>query len=173
MKTKTINLYSFDECSEELKEKILENYWDINVNDSFWYESIIEDAQRIGLKITEFDIEGRHIDGDCILDHTEIAHKILEEHGEQCDTYKLAEAFLQERGEIVNTAPRDDDGEFEDERKLDDDLDECESEFKHNLLEEYLSIFRKEYEYQTSEEQVIESIRANEYTFNEKGKIEH
>lgn len=172
MKTKTINLYSFDELSEESQDKAIELLYDLNVMDSWWYESTYEDAERIGLKIEGFDIDRRNsIDGKFIWDATEVAHEIIREHGEQCDTYKLAEEFLKERDEIVDTALKDEDGEFEDERKLDNDLDECESEFERVLKEEYLSILRKEYEYLTSREQIIESINCNEYTFTEDGKL--
>ena len=63
----------------------------------------------------------------------------------------------------------------------DDDSDEfsewenkmiiIEDEFLKSLLEDYSIILQKEYEYQTSEEAIIESIKANDYEFTEDGKL--
>ena len=63
MKTKTINLYSFDELREESKKKAIQNLWDINV-DYDWWQFIYDDAKQIGLKLTGFDLDrGQSISG--------------------------------------------------------------------------------------------------------------
>lgn len=56
MKTKSYNVYKFNELSEESQQKAIENLYDINV-DYDWWESTHEDAKTIGLEITEFDID--------------------------------------------------------------------------------------------------------------------
>ena len=61
MKTLTINLYQFSELSDEAKEKAISNLSDINV-DFDWWTNTYEDAARIGLKITSFDL-----DRNCVL----------------------------------------------------------------------------------------------------------
>jgi hypothetical protein len=43
-------------------------------------------------------------------------------------------------------------------------------EFKYALLEEYLSMLRREVDYMQSTEYIEEGIRANEYEFTEDGK---
>lgn len=178
MKTKVIpeqriNVYSFNELSESAKQKVLNDLWDINVQYE-WWEGTHEDAMNIGLKITSFELDrGGYCNGEFTNGACYTAGKILENHGEHCETYKTALTFQAERDEIVNTAPKDEDGEFEDERELDLKLDDCENEFLKSLLEDYRIILTKEYEYLTSKEQIIETIEANEYTFTEDGKMEN
>lgn len=55
----------------------------------------------------------------------------------------------------------------------DDYTTDLEVDFKKELLEEYLSILRKGYEYIQSREYLEEGIRANEYTFLEDGTIKN
>ena len=49
--------------------------------------------------------------------------------------------------------------------------EEIDAEFEHTILEDYLSILRKEAEYLESREYAVEGIEANEYEFNEEGSI--
>ncbi len=56
MKEVTIKLYEFDELSERAQEEAIEKLSDINV-DYDWWKYVYEDAERIGLKINEFDLE--------------------------------------------------------------------------------------------------------------------
>lgn len=108
--------------------------------------------------------------GEFLESARECAEKILKNHGDTCKTFKLAESFLKERDELVNTAPRDESGELESERDLDEALDECEKEFQNSLAHEYACMLDRELTYQMSDECVDDSIRANEYTFTEDGK---
>jgi hypothetical protein len=170
MKTKTITLYKFDELSDDLKRKVLMNYYDINV-DYEWWDSTYDDAKRIGLKITEFS--DHYCRGHFTEDALFTANAIIKEHGEECETFKTATAFLIERDEIVNTAPKDENGEFKDEYELDSKLDQVEEDFRLALLEDYRVILLKEYEYLTSEEAIAETLKANEYHFNDQGKIDN
>lgn len=176
MKTKIIpeqriDVYSFDELSEDAKQKAIENLWDINV-DHEWWDCIYEDAKNIGIEITGFDIDrGNYCSGDILTSHYEVAEAILKEHGEQCETYKTAQTYLSQRHELTENAVRDENDEMstEDDARLDD----LESDFKKSLLEDYRIMLRKEYEYLTSKEQIIDTIKANEYTFTEDGKREN
>lgn len=59
MRTIETNLHKFEELTEGAKEKALEQLWDINV-DLDWYDFTYEDAEKIGLKISEFDIDRRN-----------------------------------------------------------------------------------------------------------------
>lgn len=171
--TKTYNVYSFDELSEKAKQKAIDKLYDINVTDE-WWEQTYEDASEIGLKITGFDIdrgdfcEGEFNEGACFT-----AQAIINNHGEVCETYKTATNFLKERDEIVNSAAKDENGEFEDEYELDNQLDELESEFLKSILQDYLAMLRSSYEYLTSEEAIIETIESNEYTFLENGTMKN
>lgn len=150
MKTKTINVFSYDELSEDAKEKALEKFYDLNVSFD-WWEYLYEDAERIGLKITEFDLgRGHYARGKLLKSVGEVCAAILAEHGKTCETFKLAEEYYRRKRE---------------NRPFD------EEEFRDLLLEEYVTLLDREYEYQTSREAIEEGIRANEYEFTEDGKL--
>jgi len=82
-----------------------------------------------------------------ILEPKEVKKLIREHHGKKCSTYQYVNDW--------------------DMRTLID-----EDDFKHGLLEEYLSILQKEYDYLTSEESIIESIQCNEYDFDINGNLQ-
>ena len=164
-------VYKYDELNDEAKEKAVEKLYDINVQFD-WWDCTYDDAESVGLKITGFDI-GRG--SSCDIDFTEdacfTAHKIKEEHGAMCETHQTAVNFLKERDEIVNTAPKDENGDFENEQELDEKLDDIEAEFLRSISEDYRIMLQKEYKYLTSEEVIIETIESNEYEFTEDGKL--
>jgi hypothetical protein len=172
--TTTRTLYQFSELSEDAKEKAIKNLWDINV-DFEWWEFTYSDAAEIGLKIQGFDIDrGSYLKGSFTKACTEVADLILSNHGEGCDTFKLATEFLKDRAALVakysdgvKTSIVSEENVYD----FDQECDELEEEFDRALKEEYLCILRKEYEYQTSEEAIIETIEANGYEFTEEGEL--
>ena len=178
METREYTVYKFDELSDEGKEKAIERYYDINV-DHDWWEHIFDDAERIGLKITSFDLDrGRHAKGRLTQGIPAVITDILSEHGPDCDTYKFAIEWKQR---YRNEAARwlwELRKNYPDERnELDDYLDsrqydDLEHDFLRELLEEYSCILQREYDYLTSEEAVTESFVANEYDFTEDGRID-
>lgn len=169
--TKITTVYKFKELSERAQEQAIQKLYDINV-DHDWSESVLEEAKDMGLKIESFDLDrNRNAKGKVLTSEREIADEILKNFGKDCDIYKCADAFLTRRDKIINDAPKDASGEVLDVEKLDAELDECEEEFRANLLEEYALLLQKEYEYQTSREAIIETIEANDYEFTEEGKL--
>ena len=168
--TKT-TVYKFDELSPKGQEKAIELLYDINV-DHDWWDGIYMEAEDLGFKITEFDTDrASYCKIDIVQDETEIAGNIIKSHGKHCATYKLAKTFLAERDEIVNTAPKDENGEFEDVYKLDDKLDDIEADFLKDLSGEYLSLLREACEYLTSVEAIKETIESNDYEFTADGRL--
>lgn len=175
MRTIETVVYKFSELSEEAKQKAIENLSTINV-DHEWYDSTYEDAENIGIKIDSFDIDrGSYCNGKFIEDSNHCANAIIKNHVESCDTFKDAKNFLDEWGKLVtkysdgiNTDKVHEDKEYE----FDQEADELESEFLKTILEDYRIILQKDYEYQTSEEAIKESIEANECEFTENGKLE-
>lgn len=163
-------VYQFDELDEKAKEKA-RNWYRSGALDYEWWESTYDDAKSIGLEITEFGLDrDRHACGRFIDGALECANSILKEHGETCETYKTAKSFLKERDEVVNTAPKDENGDFENEYELDEKLDDIEADFLKSILEDYSIILQKECEWLMADEQVDDSIRSNEYTFTVEGK---
>ena len=175
MRTETIvrELYQFDELTDSAKAEAVDWYARVGL-DYEWWEQVDEDARNVGIKITEFDIDrGSMIKGSFLASAEETAHSITRgeyEHGPDCETFKTASAYLAKRDEAIDTAPKDEDGEFTDAWELDQVLDTLDAEFLHDILEDYLSILRSEFEYLTSRESIEENIRANEYEFTADGQ---
>lgn len=166
----TRNLYKFDELSDEAKEKAIENMYNINV-DYEWWENVYEDAENIGLKITEFDIDrGSYAHGNFTLSAEEVAANIIRDHGEACETYKTAENFLKEHDPVYADYMNEESKNYE-SRESEDKLQKMENEFLKSLLEDYRITLSHEYDYLTSEEAIRETIEANEYEFTEDGKL--
>lgn len=156
MRTETIvrTLYQFDELSEQAKEKAREWYRE-GALDYEWYDCIYDDAARVGLKITAFDLDRRKgVEGTLTMSLLESCKAILSEHGQACETYKLASDTLTTWNESEKTD------------EVEESLTE---EYTYALREEYASILQKEYEYLLSDECVDETIQANDYEFLEDG----
>lgn len=166
IQTKQYEVYTLD----EVLDKAIEHQWDINVYYG-WWESIYDGADMVGITIESFDIDRASYCNIKVSICTETAHLIIDNHGTCCDTYKLAEQFLADRDKIVDTAEKDEDGEYVDLYDLDGKLDDIESEFIQALSEEYLIMLRHEYEYLTSSGAIEETLSANEYEFYADGSI--
>lgn len=171
MKTVTINIYQFSELSDEAKEKAISNLSDINV-DFDWWTNTYEDAARIGLKITSFDLDrNRNAKGQFTLSANEVAQNIFNEHGEECETYKTAKSFMEEWQPIFNDYMNENSENYE-SRESEDKLQDLEDDFKNSILEDYSILLQHECEYLQSEKAIIETIEANEYDFTEDGKLQ-
>jgi len=169
--TTTRTLYKFDELSPKAQQKALDAHRYTNTDaGSEWWDSVYEDAANVGIKITGFDTgRGSTIDGTVDQPET-TAHKIVKEHGEECETYKTAAAYLKERDAVIAAARKDENGDWLDENELDANLDNVDTEFTRSILEDYLQTLRDELKYLESDEAVKDSIEANDYEFQEDGK---
>lgn len=171
MRTITKTLYSFEELSEEAKEKVLDKFYDINV-DYDWWQFTYEDAENIGLKLTSFDLDrNRHAKGEFIYSATEVAANILKEHGEQCETYKTASNFLEQHN-TVYADYMDESSENYESYDSEQELIEIEEEFLKDLCEDYSIMLQKECEYLQTEDSIIQTIVSNGYEFDEEGNIQ-
>lgn len=172
MRTITTTVYLFSELSEQAKKKAIQECWDYNVSHN-WWEDIYKDAERIGLKISGFDIDQRgNIQGKLTASLFECCDLIHKEHGEECSTYKIATDYMKQWSDLVT---KHSDGINTDkvaegnEADFDNEADELESDFLKALCTDYLVMLRNEYEHQTSDEAIVETIEANGYEFNEDG----
>lgn len=171
---KQVRVYSFEELSDKAKEKAISEFYDINVSHD-WWDFTYDNAKDIGLKITAFDIgRGGYCNGDLMWSAEEVADKIIANHGESTGTYKLAKEYVSDFNKLVEKYSDGDNKTVVAEDKqgdFDDELSDLDEEFKKQLLNEYLSILDKEYEYLTSDEAVTETIIANDYEFTKDGKL--
>lgn len=163
MRTVRTKLYKFSELNEKAQEKAIEKFYYVNV-DYEWWETIYEDANNIGLKITGFDLYRNHnVQSEFLLAANEVAANIFRDHGETCETYKTAKSFMEGWEPVFATYMETEEGE--------DKLIDMEDEFLKFILEDYSIMLQHEYEYLTSREAIVESIEANEYEFLEDGSI--
>jgi len=169
VKVTETTVYKFAELPPDIQQKALERLSYISV-DFDWWDYVDEDAANIGLKITEFDIDRRSIDGHFTLSAEEVAANIISQHGEIYETHKTARAFLDSHDPIY--------GDYMDEASknyespaLEQKLIALESEFLESLLGDYLKMLQDEYDYRTSREAIIDTIDAHEYEFDINGEI--
>jgi len=186
MRTIETTVYKFDELNENAKQKALQQFYDLNVSHD-WWDYTYDDAKNVGIKITAFDLDRRKsCDGEFYDNAEAVAQKITEEHGENCETYKTAKAFLLEMEAMEERAKTDYENykiknPIEEEREYSDfnsyfdyewenETEDAKEDFKKSIFEDYANMLQNEYEYLTSEAAIIESIEANEYEFTEDGK---
>lgn len=173
METIQINIYSFNELSEQIKEKVINDNCEINV-DYNWWQFVENDANQNGLKINSFDIDrGNYCDLEFMYSSYEALNLILKNCGKNTDIYRFANEFKNDFNKLVTKYS---DGINIDivkegnEYDFDNNLIDLENEFINNLENEYLTILKKEYEYLTSDDAIKETIIINEYKFLENGK---
>lgn len=168
-------VFKFAELSEEVQQTVIENWYSEGL-DYDWWDFTYEDADRIGLKITSFNLDRMTIEGEFTESLEEVCRLISEEHGQSCETYQTAARYLEAyRAEVKEhdtkqaALPEDyqSNEEFNDTCLYDDML----IEFLCDLLEDYRIILSKDYDYQTSEDAIKETIEANEYEFTAEGKL--
>ncbi len=170
MKTVTVTLFTVNELKEEVKNKVLDKYRYINVEDAQWWNNIYDDAKEIGLKITSFDLNrNRHANGEFLLSANEVAQNILNNHGESCETYKTASSFIEDWQPIFNDY-MDESSEKYENKETEEQLQEMEDSFLESLLEDYSIMLQNECENLTSDEAVEETLTINEFSFLENGK---
>lgn len=171
MQTQTITTYNFNELNEKAKEYALNKNRELCVSD-FWWSDTFEGAKELGIKITEFDLDrAQKIKGEFIDEHIEVADHILDNWGESCQIYKIAEQFRKERDELCDQWQKDENGELDNIDELDEKLDELENQFEKDILWQYWILLRDEYEYLFSDEFLSDFLDNNEYQFTENGKM--
>jgi len=150
--------YEYSDLPQKAKDKVIAKFAEENTTMFEWWDFIFDDAKTIGLIIDEFDeIEyGRgYVKGhfEDTAEHT--AKKIKEEHGKSCDTYKTAQRYLKELKKL----------------KPDEDAEDIDEVFLNELLTDYRKMLKGELENIQSEKYIIDQIEANDYLFDETGKM--
>lgn len=194
MKTVTITkeLYNYDELPEDIKEKVINNLYDINVDYNWWdfdghtgftakeikrYRLDINHCTDL-LKFKEmyFDLDrGSYIQFvDAEFVHDETARKFL----------GIPKRLWEETNFIINDQPyRETNTRLEYEPgyardykdftpKQEEILDRAVERFA-DKIHQALSDLRHEWEYRTSRKAIEETIECKEYTFNLDGEIDN
>lgn len=185
--TEVYNVFSFDELSKESQAKAIENLRDINVEDD-WHDPDIDDMQSeleaLGYNGAKIGYEGFWSQGDgAHFTATVDIAKFLK-------THKLISKFRKVYKESENcTITIKHNGRYEHEmcmytdseaygmsEAVQDELVKLEEYILNEARDEARKIYKrleKQYYALTSDEEVIETIKCNEYTFLENGTMKN
>jgi hypothetical protein len=188
--TITKTLYTFDELSDDAKEKARTWWREGQYGDNFFAECVIDDAKEIaalfGLNIDEVYWSGFSSQGDgaCftgVYSYRKGALAAVKAHAPQDETLLAIVSALSEAqrkgfyslGCIIRHR-----GRYSHEMSMQFDCEYAMTTAQDEAISEPLRdyarwIYRRledEYNYTMADEQVDESIRINEYTFNEEGR---
>jgi hypothetical protein len=184
---KKTDVYKFEELPEEGKENAIQNLYDINVDYDGWYEDdyLLEPKDYTGTdgkpmfswKQIYFDLDRNNYvqfidlvvnDENSFRELLNITPEVWEElnYGFENGNYRWntpnTKLILEYVGE----------GEFTPEgwKQIDEIIENAQDIFA-DLVGNALNNLNKNYEYLTSEEAIIETIKANEYEFTADGKL--
>ena len=171
--------YQFKELDEQTKEKAIDNYRYISVDDDIWYEFIKEDLISVGIELRSFDIERGSFAEIHLEDFYDTCELILKSHRENNETYKIAERYIEEYNSIKDKMHNLEEYENDnsDEEHLnkffqyEEDLDDLDEEYQKEFSEEVLSMLRRQYEYMISDEHIIEMFEDNGFEFTDQGEL--
>lgn len=190
-KTITKTVFTLPELKGNAREEALSKLAEWATSDSFWYESVIDDAKEIGalMGITIKDIYfsgfSSQGDGACFTGgyhYRKGAAKLVREHAPQdTELHQIVDALqkIQSRNFYRISANISQVGRYFNMEIDTNDVTVAEDDGNDgtlaDALRDYASwIYRaleKEYEYRTSEEALLEDAEANGYEFTEDGRI--
>lgn len=142
MRTQVIEIYEYCELDKDAQERARREVSGKGLQiGEYWYDGICEDAETVGLSITEFNLHrGYSIDMEYMNMPDEVAQSILRNHGTCCDSYELAKSYLDEKSKLGADA----------------DPIELETEFLSGLKRYYLKMLRHQLNWLYSDEAVID-----------------
>jgi hypothetical protein len=188
--TKEYKIYKYEELSESAKETVLENHYSINVDYDWWdfcYEDFKQQLNNIGIECESFyfsldrdnyiamdkpifNSREKYFDIICKESNNEYIKKLYKHKSFLWEAYEnlclntkcYAGGITSNYISIDNVYTHSD---------LIGKLEEEAENYLQNKLEEFKDTLKKEYEYLTSEEAILETIESNEYTFLEDGTM--
>ena len=179
MKVRTYKVYKFDELPKDGQQKAIENLYDINVDYDDWYydEGLLQKTEDNGfyfeIKNIEFDIYRQEYNIplevndetkvlDVLLSKPKYKHKKLIKSLHKAGfIYFYSSISLYSYSTKLKRLDKIMD-------ELTSDFDELQSDLAYNVFKQ----IKNSYEYLTSEEAIIETIKANDYDFTIQGNID-
>lgn len=173
-------IYKYDELSEKAKEKVIEKFYDFNVDNDWWdcsYDGFKEDLKEIGLECKTFYFS---LDRDWNIEANGLSIEDITKFVRSFDT-KIKDSIISAAGICLeHHTGRHSWSTFTGSYDIPDRcpkfqkvvyslIDGCNEKLK-DVLESFLNSLQKEYEYLTSREAIEETILCNEYEFLESGK---
>jgi hypothetical protein len=190
METIEVKLYSFDELSDDAKQKAIEEYREGNYDFSWgdeWLESVKKGLDHFDVKLKDYSIDWNNING-C---HTRLEFSQDDNYGDGIENLsyvrlwkyinaKYLKIWSKYGKKYVNILDGDcpftgycGDCDFLNPIRefIKKPKDITFRELIEDCVYEALKGGCNDYEYQNSDEAIIESIEANDYNFTEAGKI--
>jgi len=192
--TRDYKVFEFSELSEEAKEKVIQDNYDININYE-WWEFVIEGVKErllknYGLEFDKvfFDLEYRYrhlyfnkiwienikqfIKGfkrDNKIKDVNFSYKINKAINQDEITFNFENSYYGGGdGKTILSYNDYTQNAVTDKYKFLENLQEW---FNEEIVDKMLSELTQEYDYLTSKEAIIESIEANDFKFLENGEF--
>ena len=197
MRTVQVQLFNFSELNPTAKEVALERFRDINVNDDYWSDPILEGfrekATQAGFDIDQIYFSGFWSQGDgAMFTYTGFNDSMLKNFVEQVDLSEADKVIILSQADTCGKGIHR--GHYYHEKscdhyttldntnldweyaadlisQLDDAFDKYVTKTYEDLCRELYGDLEKYYEELTSEEAVQEAIEDNGYEFTEDGQI--
>lgn len=197
MRIKTEKVYTIDELDEETQKKVLDEHRQINVRNSFWYEYLltqfVEEAKQIGFDIDRegitFSLWNRDAHFGIRRKDVSFQHNILEGYETWASIEKGIKKFgyhftdfphrgwnrSEERIAIQEIIDKETGENMIGEKKIEDLEEKLRKKLWKlgKLCKKYHKKLKKEYEHCLSDEQVKETLRANDFEFYADGTEAH
>ena len=195
MRTIETTLFKFSELSDEAKNAAIERCRDWNTDDSFWYESVIDDskaaAKILGIDADNIYFSGFWNQGDGAqftgnYSYKKNAHKAIRKEWPQDETlHEIADKLLdvQKRHFYGLSAEVSSYDRYSheyatrinvfdrDEFTVSDETKEEVSDALRDFMRWIYRRLEQEYELLTSDEAIADSLEANEVEFTENGNL--
>jgi len=196
-KIRKITVYSFDELSDTARQHALEKLYNINTNYEWWDSTFddfktIADLMGIGVKNIYFSGFSSQGDGACfsgdyrykkgalsaVKDYAPLdkeLHRIAKgfQDIQRRYFYQLSADISEPRGHYVHERSVTVDVEHYERYSMDIPIviQDAIDELLRDMMRWLYKTLEEEYDWRTSEEQIIESIQANEYEFDSGGNL--
>jgi len=183
MEIRTYKVYKFDELAEDIQDKVVATYYDINVDYFDWWECIFYDLKNnfqgitalaeyypfvTSVEVKSFDLyRNRHADIVAEIEDKELFKHLFKGHRHLDTLLNLLDSgYIYEghNGDFITSgnAPRI--------NKLIEDIDL--KEITRELSDDIALMLQREYDSLVEREAIIDTIRANEYDFTIEGKMD-
>lgn len=182
--TEKFKVYKFDELSKEMKEKVLEKYRDINVDYDGWWDFVYEDHQQTlaesGFNNPKMSFSGFWSQGDGASFSADVdvakwlkKNKLANKYRKVLNAYEKGDFSL----DITKSGRYEHSGTMDyksynmmDDYEQGEEVAEMILKDARQKADKLYKDLEENYEDMTSDEQVAETLKANDYEFRD-GKI--
>ena len=197
MRTISVDLFLFDELSEDVQKKVIDKHRDINVDHDWWdftYDTFKEDCI---FDVDKMYFSGFYSQGDgAMFEYSSIPDSLKNDFIDSLDlspmrkNWLLNNVYVSGKGKHSGYYSHEkccshsiywevNNGDLHWDTKFYRWLESFADDFEQYVIDKYedlcrdlYCVLKNEYNYLISDEQVAEAIRRNEYEFNENGEMQ-